>query len=389
MYQKGRAWIELDLANLEHNVKYLKDLLSGDCKLMPAVKANAYGHGAVLIAKALQKMGITDCCVASVEEGIELRSAGIAGNILVLGYTHPRQIEQLVRYNLTQTVVDSDYAKQLSNLGKTVQVHIGIDTGMHRLGIDWKDMKSIQKIWEYQKLKVTGVFSHLCAADGTTQKEEDYTRKQIQRFENVVNQLKQEGKTGFVTHLQGSYGILNYPECRFDYARPGIALYGLFSSFAEYKEQEKEAQKKEKQKKEKQTCGMLRPVLSLKTRVESVRILEKGESAGYGMAYTAVLRRKIAVLSIGYADGIPREIAGKAYVLCRGKKAAVIGRICMDQMLVDATDIPDITSGDEVVLIGRSGKEQIPAEAYAEWTDSITNEVVSRLGLRLERICGK
>lgn len=378
MYQKGRAWIELDLANLEHNVNYLKNLLPGGCKLMPAVKANAYGHGAVLIAKALEKMGITDYCVASVEEGIELRSAGIAGNILVLGYTHPRQIEQLVRYNLTQTVVDSDYAKQLSNLGKTVQVHIGIDTGMHRLGIDWKDMESIQKIWEYQKLKVTGVFSHLCAADGTTQKEEDYTRKQIQRFENVVNQLKQEGKTEFVTHLQGSYGILNYPECRFDYARPGIALYGLFSSFAEYKEQE-----------EKQPCGMLRPVLSLKTRVESVRILEKGESAGYGMAYTAVLRRKIAVLSIGYADGIPREIAGKAYVLCRGKKAAVIGRICMDQMLVDATDIPDITSGDEVVLIGRSGKEQIPAEAYAEWTDSITNEVVSRLGLRLERISGK
>lgn len=375
MYQKGRAWIELDLANLEHNVNYLKNLLPGGCKLMPAVKANAYGHGAVLIAKALEKMGITDYCVASVEEGIELRSAGIAGNILILGYTHPRQIEQLVRYDLTQTVVDSDYAKQLSEHGRTVQVHIGIDTGMHRLGIDWKDMESIQKIWEYQNLKVTGVFSHLCAADGTTQKEKDYTRKQIQRFENVVNQLKQEGKTGFVTHLQGSYGILNYPECRFDYARPGIALYGLFSSFAEYKEQE-----------EKQPFGMLRPVLSLKTRVESVRILEKGESAGYGMAYTAASRRKIAVLSIGYADGIPREIAGKAYVLCRGKKAAVIGRICMDQMLVDATDIPDITSGDEVVLIGRSGKEQIPAEAYAEWTDSITNEVVSRLGLRLERI---
>lgn len=378
MYQKGRAWIELDLANLEHNVNYLKNLLPGGCKLMPAVKANAYGHGAVLIAKALEKMGITDYCVASVEEGIELRSAGIAGNILILGYTHPRQIEQLVRYDLTQTVVDSDYAKQLSEHGRTVQVHIGIDTGMHRLGIDWKDMESIQKIWEYQNLKVTGVFSHLCAADGTTQKEKDYTRKQIQRFEIVVNQLKQEGKTGFVTHLQGSYGILNYPECRFGYARPGIALYGLFSSFAEYKEQE-----------EKQLCGMLRPVLSLKTRVESVRILEEGESAGYGMAYTAASRRKIAVLSIGYADGIPREIAGKAYVLCRGKKAAVIGRICMDQMLVDATDIPDITSGDEVVLIGRSGKEQIPAEAYAEWTDSITNEVVSRLGLRLERISGK
>lgn len=376
MYQKGRAWIELDMANLEHNVNYLKELLPGDCKLMPAVKANAYGHGAVLMAKALQKMGITDYCVASVEEGIELRNAAIIGNILILGYTHPRQIEQVIEHGLTQTVVDSDYAEQLSGSGRTVQVHIGIDTGMHRLGIDWEDMESIQKIWEYRDLKVTGVFSHLCAADGTTQKEKDYTGEQIRRFETVVNQLKQKGRTGFVTHLQGSYGILNYPECRFDYARPGIALYGLFSSFTEYKEREKE----------KQTRGRLRPVLSLKTRVESVRTLEEGESAGYGMAYTAVSRRKIAVLSIGYADGIPREIAGKSYVLCRGKRAAVIGRICMDQMLIDVTDIPNIISGDEVVLIGSSGKEKIPAETYAEWTGSISNEVVSRLGVRLERI---
>lgn len=380
MYQKGRAWIELNLENLRFNVQQLKKMLPKTCKLMPAVKANAYGHGALPIAKALQEMGIEDFCVASVEEGIELRNAGIAGNILILGYTHPRQFEQLVKYELTQTIVDSVYAGRMAEYGKEFRVHIGIDTGMHRLGINWMDMEAIRSIWEYKNLKVTGIFSHLCAADGKSQKEKDYTKEQIKRFELVVNQLKQEGKTGFSTHLQGSYGILNYPECRFDYARPGIVLYGLFSRLMECESREKCSNLCSA------TEAKLRPVLSLKTRVESVKILEAGESAGYGMAYTALSRRKIAVLSIGYADGVPRKIAGKAYVLCQGKKVPMIGRICMDQMLVDVTEIPEISSGDEVVLIGRSGEEQIPAETYAEWTGSITNEVVSRLGVRLERI---
>ena len=298
MYQKGRAWIELNLESLRYNMEQLRKMLPKTCKLMPAVKANAYGHGAVQIAKALQDMGIEDFCVASVEEGIELRDAGIVGNILILGYTHPEQFEQLMDYKLTQTVVDSVYAKRLEAYGNALQVHIGIDTGMHRLGIDWEDMEAIQSIWKYKNLKVTGVFSHLCAADGISPEEREYTREQIKRFELVVNQLKQEGKTGFSTHLQGSYGILNYPECEFDYARPGIAMYGLFSSLAEQKEQEKEKNR-----------GRLKPVLSLKTRVESVRTLEKGESAGYGMAYTALSHRKIAVLSIGYADGVPRAVS--------------------------------------------------------------------------------
>lgn len=371
MYPKGRAWIELNLENLEYNITQLKSLLPKSGQLMPAVKANGYGHGAAIIANALQEMGITDFCVASVEEGIELRNHGIAGNILVLGYTHPERLDGLVNYNLTQTVVDRDYAKGLAAYGKTFQVHIGIDTGMHRLGISWKDIKEILTIWKYDNLKITGVFSHLCAADGTSLPEQLYTKEQIFRFQEVVHKLKEAGKTGFVTHLQGSYGILNYPECSFDYARPGIALYGLFSTL-------EERQHKEKTK--------LRPVLSLKTRLESIRILEPGESAGYGMAYTAEVQRKIAVLSIGYADGIPREIAGKAYVLCGGKRAPVIGRICMDQLLVDVSHIAEASPGDEVILIGDAGEEQIPAEAYAQWTNSITNEIVSRLGARLERI---
>ncbi len=302
MYRKGRAWIELSLSSLKYNTDQLKRMLPPSCKLMPAVKANAYGHGVRIIARALQNMGIKDFCVASVEEGVELRNAGIKGEILILGYTHPEQFEILRKYRLIQTVVDSTYAEKMQQYGKTFQVHIGIDTGMHRLGVFWEDMETIREMWNYSNLQITGVFSHLCAADGKSEKEQKYTRNQIQRFQYVADELQREGKTGISYHLQGSYGILNYPECVYDYARPGIALYGLFSRLDETADID------------------LRPVLSLKTRIECIKQLKKGESAGYGMAYTAASERKIAVLSIGYADGIPREIAGKAYVLYKGKK---------------------------------------------------------------------
>lgn len=368
MYQKGRAWIEISLSSLKFNVDQLKKILPPECMLMPAVKANAYGHGGKLVSLALQEMGVEHFCVATAEEGIELRNAGILGEILVLGYTHPRQFELLLEYQLTQTVVDCGYAQKLQQHGAEFAVHIGIDTGMHRLGEDWENTDSIQKLWEYSNLKITGVFSHLCTADGRTKEEQEFTRLQIVRFQHVIQELKLAGKSGFTCHLQGSYGILNYPDCCFEYARPGIILYGIFSRH------------------EKRNDIYLRPVLSLRTRVECIKELAPGETAGYGMAYTAEQKRKIAVLSIGYADGIPREIAGKAYVLCKGKKAPVIGRICMDQMLVDVTEIEHIYSDDEVVLIGQSGPEQVRAEDYAVWADTITNEVVSRLGQRLERI---
>lgn len=368
MYQKGRAWMEISLSSLKYNVDQLNKILPPECMLMPAVKANAYGHGGKLVASALQEMGVEHFCVASAEEGIELRDAGIRGEILVLGYTHPRQFDLLLEYQLTQTIVDCGYAEKMQQHGSDFPVHIGIDTGMHRLGEKWENTAYIQKLWEHSHLKITGMFSHLCAADGTTEREQEFTRLQMARFQHVIQELKQAGKQGFACHLQGSYGILNYPECSFEYARPGIILYGLFSRY------------------EKRDDIRLQPVLSLRTRVECVKELKPGESAGYGMAYTAEQKRRIAVLSIGYADGIPREIAGKAYVLCKGKKAPVIGRICMDQMLVDVTGIEHVSGDDEVVLIGQSGAEQIRAEDYAAWADTITNEVVSRLGQRLERI---
>ncbi len=369
-YQKGRAWMELSMENLKHNIKEFRRILPWDCALMPAVKANAYGHGAVLTANALQEQGVQAFCVASVAEGAELRQSGIKGELLVLGYTAPSQFDDLICYHLTQTVIDGDYARQLERDGRRFTVHVGIDTGMHRLGERWENLEEIVKIFRIPNLQVTGLYSHLCVSDGQSEPERAYTLEQIQHFEYIVRELHRQGFNDFKCHLQGSYGVLNYSEYCFDYARVGIALYGLYS-----------------QKGDQGYAAVdLKPVLSLKARVTTVKTLSKGEGAGYGLTYNAKMDRKIAVLSIGYADGVPRNLSNCGYVLCNGKLAPIVGRICMDQMMVDVTDIPQIKAGDEAVLIGRSGKMEIRAEDLAQWAGTISNEIVSRLGERLERV---
>jgi len=370
VYQKGRAWIELNLNNLAHNAAQLKRLLPDSCALMPAVKANAYGHGADTIARALERMGVTDFCVASVGEGIALRNAGITGQILVLSYTSPYQFSELRRYRLTQTVIDYDYARQLHAFGKPIDVHVGIDTGMHRLGERFDHPEKLLEIWKFKNLNITGVFSHLCAADGTSKAEKEYTKKQIQAFNHSISFLKQNGCSGFKTHIQSSYGVLNYPSLKYDFARVGIALYGCFCTPHD------------------QTAAdvTLRPVLSLKSRIECVKQLHAGESVGYGMSYTAAKDIRIAAVSIGYADGIPRGLSEHGYLLIRGVKAPMIGRICMDQLFADVSHIPSVSAGDEAVLIGTSGNETLTAGDLAECAGTISNEILSRLGNRLERI---
>lgn len=370
MYQKGRAWIELNIENLVYNLGQLKKFLPAECAVMPAVKANAYGHGAVLIGRALQNRGIRDFCVASVKEGIELREAGITGQILVLGYTSPQQFQELSHYGLTQTVIDFSYAKQLQNYGHPLDVHVGIDTGMHRLGERSDNIENIYNIWGLEHLKISGIFSHLCVSDGISEAEKAFTYKQIAEFNSVIENLNKRGISGFKTHIQGSYGVLNYPNLRYDFVRPGIALYGVLSS--PYDKTIVNAN--------------LKPVLSLKARIECVKKLYIGESAGYGQTYVATKEMKIAAVSIGYADGVPRELSNKGYVLVNGYKVPIIGRICMDQLLIDVSKIPHVLSGDEVIFIGKSGKEHITASEFAYAAGTISNEILSRLGNRLDRI---
>lgn len=368
--EQSRAWIELNMEHLKQNIESFESLIPSGCKMMPAVKAEAYGHGAVPIARSLQYAGVTDFCVASVEEGVELRQAGISGKILVLSYTPKGAVYKLSDYNLIQTVVDKEYANMLMETGIKLKVHIGVDTGMHRLGVWWEDTEDILEIWQKENLTVCGVFSHLCVADSKREEDRQFTRRQVERFDQVIETLHRAGKEGFAVHLQSSYGILNYRDCKYDYVRPGIAMYGVLSKKGDWVD----------------TPVSLKPVLSLKSRIECIRDLKAGEGAGYGLDFTAQKDSRLAVLSIGYADGIPRNLSEKGFVLCHGKKAKIVGRICMDQMLIDVTDIKEASPNDEVVLIGKSNNTQIYAEQFAEWADTITNEVLSRLGGRLERV---
>ena len=241
---------------------------------------------------------------------------------------------------------------------------------MHRLGERSENTEQICQIWKLKNLRITGVFSHLCTADGHSAADHWFTLEQINRFNANIDFLHKQGFSGFKTHLQSSYGVLNYPDLNYDYARIGIALYGVLSSSTDNITAEAD----------------LKPVLSLKSRIECVKELHAGESIGYGLTFTAPKEMKIAAVSIGYADGIPRELSNKGHVLVHGKKAAIIGRICMDQLLIDASKLSHVSSGDEVVLIGSCGGEMLSAAKIAEYSNTISNEILSRLGNRLERI---
>lgn len=369
--KKGRAWIEVDSQNLRQNLHALQSLLPPDCRLMPAVKANAYGHGAVLVSKELNNMRIQSFCVATISEGIELRKSGIRGEILVLGYTHPAQFPLLKKYELTQTVVDYNYAQILNQYGKKLKVHIKIDTGMHRLGERWEETRKIEEIFSMKNLVPEGIYTHLCADTADLPSDKAFTTQQVQAFYDIVGRLKESGILHLKVHMLASSGILHYPLLAGDYARVGIALYGCLSS-----------------RNDLENCPVpLIPVLSVKARIELVKTLRKGESAGYGMQYTAEKDSKIAVIAIGYADGLPRALSqGKGKMLVNGCEAPIIGRICMDQTIVDITDIPNAKAGDMAVIIGKSGELEITAYDLAEASGTITNEILSRLGLRLERV---
>ena len=367
----GRAWLELDHIALQHNVSMLRSRLPASCRLMPAVKADAYGHGAVLIAGELQKMGVDAFCVACVQEGILLRKKGIYGEILILGYTHPEQFELLCRYHLTQTVIDYEYAVQLNQYGEDIHVHIGIDTGMHRLGERSDNIAQILAMYQMEHLIVDGLYTHLSASDTQQVYGRAYTSRQAEAFYQAVQTIKEYGYPCPKLHMLASYGVLNYPELAGDYARVGIALYGVLSTKADTMSWQED----------------LQPVLSLKVRIATVKTLYQGESAGYGLKYTADRDRRIATLAIGYADGLPRSLSeGAGSVLIHGRRAPIIGRICMDQTIVDVSGIEDVCAGDTAVLIGHSGSLEISVCDLAAQAGTITNEILSRMGARLERV---
>ena len=380
-FDRGRAWIELSRENLRKNVEVLQGMFAAGQQLMAVVKADAYGHGAALIAGELQNMGVAAFGVACVSEGVSLRKNGITGDILILGYTHPKDFPLLRKYRLMQTVVNYAYGKALNSYDKKLNVHLKIDTGMHRLGERAERMEEIGRIFRLKNLKVEGIYTHLCADETRGEEDIAFTRRQAELFYGVAKQLKRQGYTGLKEHLLASYGLLHYPELGGDFVRVGIALYGLLS------DRGTESAGVPEEERNKNYRTKLVPVLSLRARIAAVKEVYPGESVGYGCAYVAEDTKKIAVLAIGYGDGLPRSLsAGAGRVLIHGESAPVVGRICMDQMMVDVTGIADVRTGETATLIGRDGAQEITAYELAEKTGTITNEILSRLGARLRRV---
>lgn len=367
-----RAYMEISLENLAHNVAALRSAMPPKCEMMAVMKAEAYGHGMCEIAICLDKIGVRAFAAATIDEGIKLRRCGIRGEILILGFTAPERAGELRKYDLTQTLIDYDYACKLNEQGCKIKAHMKIDTGMHRLGFDSDfNIEEILHVFAMEHLCIIGIYTHLCVADSLDEEDVRFTRQQIASFYGILKQLKKEGIRIPKIHIQSSYGLLNYPELKCSYVRAGVALYGVLST--------PDAQTKLQLD--------LRPVLSLKAKVILLRLVPQGESIGYGRTFVTDRDSVIAILPIGYADGFPRSLSGSnSYVLINGSWAPIVGRICMDQLAVDVTDIADIEVGMTATLIGNDGSETIDAPTVAYDSGSITNELLSRLGNRLGRI---
>ena len=365
-----RTWTEIDLSNLEHNYRALRAMLPQGCRFLGVVKADAYGHGAVQVARRLETLGAEYLAVACLDEALELRQAGITTPILILGYTPTERAEALLDNGITQTVYDVEMARALSDAaaaaGKTLKIHVKADTGMSRLG--WlcggedqsAAMEAIAQVCALPGLEAEGIYTHFANADG----DEDYTMLQFTRFLDLLEALEGRGITFAIRHCAASAAALKFPCTHLDMVRPGIALYGHYPD---------------------PSCeGLdgpgLRPVMTLKTRVASVKAVPAGTPVSYGCTHVLDRETKLAALTIGYADGLPRLCSDKLEVLIGGQRAPVVGRICMDMCMADVTGL-DVAPGDEVEVFG----EHLPIEDVAALAGTIQYELLCAVSPRVHR----
>jgi len=357
----GSTWIEIDLDAIAQNVRNIKKLIGEKKELMAVVKGNGYGHDILEISSTVLKNGATRLAVARLEEGIFLRKAGITVPILVLGLTLEQQVELLVSYNITPTVCKYEIIEKISKFAvkgeKTVKVHIKVDTGMGRIGIFPNHVLDfVKKVKAFKNIEIEGIFTHFSVAD---EKDKVYTEAQFKKFMEVLTILEKEGIKIPVKHVGNSATLLDFPHMWLDLVRPGISIYGLYPST--------EAQKTVK----------LIPAHSFKTRIIFLKELPVGECIGYGRTYTTTKRRtKVASLPVGYADGYNRLLSNQGEVLVRGRRFLIIGRVCMDQTMIDVTNLPQVEVGDEVVLWGRQGQGEITVEEIADKIGTINYEIV-------------
>lgn len=373
--QMKRTWAEVSMERLEHNYRALRGLTPYGTRFMGLVKADAYGHGAVPVAKKLEELGADYLGVACLDEAIELRDAGIKAPILILGCTPSIYTEELVKYGISQACYDLDYAKALSagavKAGGTLTVHIQCDTGMTRLGFlchEEQMEQSAKEIYEAVQLpglKAEGIFTHFSDSDGS----EEYTMMQFERFLEIIRRVKELGYEFAIRHCANSAATLLYPATYLDMIRPGIVLYGHFPDA----------------NMDPGLCDLV-PVLELKSRVATVRSVPAGTPVSYGRTNTLKRDSRLAVIPIGYGDGYCRGFSNKITVLINGKKAPVTGRICMDMCMVDVTDFPEVKEGDVAVIYGSDGVDTQSVEAGAEIMNTISYELLCVLTKRIPRV---
>ncbi|HBX22016.1 MAG TPA: alanine racemase [Desulfotomaculum sp.] len=367
------VWSEIDLKAIAHNVRQLAGVIAPDTRLMAVVKANAYGHGANRVARTALENGASYLGVARVAEGEALRQAGIEAPMLVLGYTPPANYPALLHNGLAQTIYDYETAAELSAIatreGKKAVVHIKVDTGMGRLGFDCADTDAVRDILSIASLpglEVEGIFTHFAAADSENK---DYTMTQWLKFSTLLQSLAVKGLTFRYRHAANSAAIIDLPETNLDMVRAGIAMYGAYPSHEV-----------------KISKVSLQPAMSVKALVAHVKNVPTGTGVSYGVSYVTPSQTVVATIPAGYADGYSRLLSSRGEVLVRGQRAPVIGRVCMDQFMVDVGHIPGVVPGEEVVLLGRQNGAEIRADDLAAKIGTIAYEVFCMINTRVPRI---
>jgi alanine racemase len=360
----------VDHAALRWNLKQIRDKVGPRIKILSMVKAGAYGHGAAAVAQTLANAGGDAFGVATLEEGVELRQAGIGAPILVVAGAYDDQLEDFLAHSLTPVAHDLIQTKRLDQAlqhrGSTLDVHLKIDTGMGRLGL----MPAEMGVWlaEIKKLKaigIAGVFSHFSHAESV---EGHYTRQQLEIFNHIVEQLRAENIRPPLVHFANSAATITLPAAYFDMVRPGIMLYGVYPAPAMASQID------------------LKAVLTWKTKILQLKKVPAGSSISYGQTFMTERESLIATLPVGYADGYPRLLSNRGEVLIGGQRAPLAGRVCMDLTMIDVTAIRNVAQGDEVVLLGRQGDEEISADQIAAWANTISYEILTSISARVPRI---
>jgi len=364
------TWAEIDLGAVKHNIQAIKSLASSQAQVMAVVKANAYGHGALPVARAALQAGATWLAVNRVNEGAALREAGIEARILVLGYCPSFQAADVVRYRLTPTVTTLEtaraLAKRAANLPRPFPVHLKIDSGMGRFGLLPDEVVPFARALQaLPVLHLEGIFSHFAVAD---ESDPAFSQQQLQIFRSVLNALQKAGIAIPLKHLANSAAAMRFPDARFNLLRLGIAMYGLRPSG------------------DVTWPVSLRPAMTLKTRLARVRTLPAGASVGYGRTYIASAPTPIGLASLGYGDGYPRLCSNRGAMLLRGQRAPIAGRVSMDQTSLDISGIAGAAQDDEVVAFGKQGEAEITVDEVAAWAETINYEIVTGVAARVPRI---